>query len=198
MPASRPRSEVCRFSLVSIVAAALVFGGAAAAMPPRHIMSMNMCTDELLLDLVPAERIASVTYLSRQPSNSYLWPAAAHVPINHGLTEEVLAEDPDLVLAGTYTTPPARLLLKKIGVPLMEILPANSFAEIRDVTRMVARAVGEPARRRVATHALAFNRKNRPLPKVHRIWSSHPCQPPSPASTLNPTRDPLGIPFDSA
>jgi iron complex transport system substrate-binding protein len=87
-----------------------------------------------------------VTYFSRLPSYSFLWAAAAHVPINHGMAEEVLAENPDLVLAGTYTTTATRLLLKKIGTPLVEVPPANSFAEIRAVTRMIARAVGEQAR----------------------------------------------------
>jgi iron complex transport system substrate-binding protein len=128
------------------VVAALALGETATAAPPRHIMSLNVCTDELLLDLVPADRIASVTFLSRSPSNSYLWPAAAHVAINRGSAEEALTENPDLVLAGTYAATQARLLLKKIGTPLLEVPPANSFVEIRDVTRMVAKAVGEPER----------------------------------------------------
>jgi iron complex transport system substrate-binding protein len=137
---------VFRFGLAGVIAAFVAFGASAAVARPQHIMSLNTCTDELLLDLVPAERIASVTYLSLQPVDSYFSKAAAHVPINHGSAEEVLAESPDLVLAGTYTTASARLLLKKIGTPLVEVPPANSFAEIREVTRMVARAVGEPAR----------------------------------------------------
>jgi iron complex transport system substrate-binding protein len=137
---------VLRIALIATLTAAIALGGAAAAARPQHIMSLNLCTDELLLDLVPPERIASVTYLSRSPENSYRWPAAARVPVNRGSAEEVLAENPDLVLAGTYTTTPARLLLRRIGTPMVEVPPANSFAEIRDVTRMVARAVGEPAR----------------------------------------------------
>jgi iron complex transport system substrate-binding protein len=109
-------------------------------------MSLNLCTDELLLDLVPQRRIASVTYLSRSPIYSYMWLAAAHVPVNRGLAEDVLAENPDLILAGTYTGTAARSLLKQIGMPVTEIPPANSFAEIRAVTRAVAHAVGEDAR----------------------------------------------------
>ncbi len=117
-----------------------------AAAKPQHIMSMNMCTDELLLDLVPPGRVASVTYLSRSPSNSFLWPQAARVPINHGLAEEVLAEKPDLVLAGTYTTGAARTVLKKLDAHMIEVAPADDFAEIRIITRQAALAVGEPER----------------------------------------------------
>jgi iron complex transport system substrate-binding protein len=128
----------------AVVGAAVALSAAVAQ--PRHIMSLNLCTDELLLDLVPADRIASVTYLSRSPSNSFLAPVAMRVPVNYGSAEEVLAQRPDLVLAGIYTTTATRLLLKKIGTPMVQIPPANTFAEIRDVTRAVARAVGEVTR----------------------------------------------------
>jgi iron complex transport system substrate-binding protein len=137
---------VHRRALTFVIAAAAVFGAPAAVARPQRIMSLNLCTDELLLDLVPRERIASVSYLSRLPIYSYMWLAAARVPVNHGLAEDALGENPDLILAGTYTGTAAKSLLKKIGMPLVEIPPANSFADIRAVTRMVAHAVGEDAR----------------------------------------------------
>src|SRR6202047_1717644 len=118
---------------------------AAAAPGPQHVMSLSMCTDDLLLELLPPERIASVTYYSRDASNSYQWPQAAKVPVNSGTVEEVLAEKPDLVLAGTYTTPAARSLLKKLHLPLLEVPPAADFDEIRAVTRQVAHALGRDA-----------------------------------------------------
>ncbi len=112
-----------------------------AAAGPQHVMSLSMCTDDLLLELLPPERIASITYYSRDPSNSYQWPLAAKVRVNTGTIEEVLAEKPDLVLAGTYTTPTARALLKKLNLPLLEVPPAVDFEEIRAVTRQVAHAL---------------------------------------------------------
>ena len=120
--------------------------GAPLASKPARIMSIMLCTDSLLLDLVEPSRITSITYLSRSENGSYRWPQAAHIRINHGLSEEVLAEHPDLVLAGSYTTPATRALLKRLKMPLLEVPPANNFAEIREVTRLVGRAVGEPER----------------------------------------------------
>jgi len=112
-----------------------------AAPGPQHVMSLSMCTDDLLLELLPPERIASVTYYSRDPSNSYQWPQAENVRVNFGTVEEVLAEKPDLVLAGTYTTPATRSLLKRLHWPLLEVPPAADFDEIRTVTRQVAHAL---------------------------------------------------------
>ena len=108
-------------------------------------MSLSMCTDDLLLDLLPPERITSVTYYARDPSISYVWPQAAKVAINSGTVEEVLAEKPDLVLAGTYTTPATRSLLKKFHMPLLEVAPAVDFDQIRAVTRGVAHALERDA-----------------------------------------------------
>jgi iron complex transport system substrate-binding protein len=129
--------------LLSCVAAAIASLPAAAAAGPQRVMSLSMCTDALLLELLPLERITSVTYLSRAPSNSFLWPRAAKVAINYGNAEEVFAQKPDLVLAGTYTTPAARMVLKRSGIPILEVPPANNFDEIRVTTRRVAHALGQ-------------------------------------------------------
>jgi iron complex transport system substrate-binding protein len=109
-------------------------------------MSINQCTDQLLLAVLPPDRIASVTWLSRDPESSLMAAEARRVPINHGGAEEVVRQRPDLVVAGTVTTPATRALLKRLGYPLLEIGPTSTFADIRDVTRQVARAVGEDAR----------------------------------------------------
>jgi iron complex transport system substrate-binding protein len=116
-----------------------------AGTAPQRVMSLNLCTDQLLLDLLPPERITSITYLARSPGNAFHWVEAQRVPINHGLAEEVLAQQPDLVLAGSYTTTAARVLLRSMGVPVIEVPPASSFEDIRAATRKVAEAVGEAA-----------------------------------------------------
>ena len=132
-----------------VLCVALAGGAAVRAVAsdpgPRRVMSLSMCTDDLLLELLPPERIASVTYYARDPGISYEWPQAANVRINWGTVEEVFAAKPDLVLAGSYTTPAARALLKKMHYPLLEVPPAENFDEVRAVTRQVAHALGRDA-----------------------------------------------------
>lgn len=129
--------------LILVTAATLVTTGAARAVEaPQRVMSLSLCTDQLLLQLVPPERITSVTYLSREAGSSYLSAKAFGVPINYGNAEEVARERPDLVLTGTYSTPAARMLLRRLGAPLVEVPPAEDFDQIRAVTRQVAGAVG--------------------------------------------------------
>ncbi len=71
---------------------------------PARIVSINMCTDELLLRLADRDRIASVTRLSQDRRNANMADAAAMYPANHGLAEEVISYHPALVLAGVYTS----------------------------------------------------------------------------------------------
>ena len=109
-------------------------------------MSMNLCTDALVLSLMPPERIASVSYLSRASSNSALSGLARRVGVNYGTAEEVLAQKPDLVIAGASSTAATRTLLQRIGAPLIEVPAATDFDQIRVVTRQVGKAVGERGR----------------------------------------------------
>ena len=57
---------------------------------PQRIVSLNLCADELLLRLVDRERIASITWFSRQPGFSTVTAQAVTVPVNRALAEEIV------------------------------------------------------------------------------------------------------------
>ncbi len=113
---------------------------------PSRIMSTNLCTDLLLLMLVPRERIASVTFLAHDAVEVIMPGADRGVAINHGTAEEVVAQQPDLILASVWSTPVMRQLAARTGAPLVEIDSAESFADIRRVTRQLGLLVGEADR----------------------------------------------------
>ncbi|MFC2255124.1 hypothetical protein ACETRX_36715 [Labrys portucalensis] len=46
------------------------WAAASASLVPRRIVSIKMCTDELLLRLADRDRAASVTWLSHDPRNA--------------------------------------------------------------------------------------------------------------------------------
>lgn len=118
----------------------------ASASKPMRVMSLNLCTDQLLLALLPPSRIASVTWLARDPSGSLMATQAMQVSVNHGHAEDVLAQKPDLVIAGTFTTPALRAMLKRLGYPLIEVEDAGNVDGVRTITRQVAAVLGETAR----------------------------------------------------
>ena len=124
----------------------LTVGQGIAAPVPQRIMSLKICTDELLMELVPSSRIASVTFLSRERAALKLWPQAARIPVNHNSPEEVLATRPDLILTDSFTSPQMRALLARSGARVVQVPPAENFDQIHTVTRLVGQAVGEPAK----------------------------------------------------
>ncbi len=114
---------------------------AAAARPPSHplrVMSLNQCADQIVLALLPPERITSVTWLNRDPLTSRMVAEAERVGVNHGQAEEVLAQRPDLVVTGVYTTGALKVMLRRLGIPVYEAQTPESFPAIRAVTRALA------------------------------------------------------------
>ena len=139
-------------SLATGVAAAAMLASqpaaaASAARPkPQRILSMNLCTDMLLLQMVPKARIAAVTYLAHDGAEALFPGADAGIAINHGAAEDIINLKPDMILAGAFSTPLTRRLAKAIGAPIVEVPDATSFEAIRRNLRQVGAAVGEPAR----------------------------------------------------
>lgn len=124
-------------------ALALAAGGTATV--PQRIVSLNLCTDQILLQLVPRERIAALGWLSQNPQSAALHREASGLRTVRGHAEEVLALQPDLVLAGTGTARHTTRLLREFGIPVLALPGAESFAQVREQIRAVASAVGEVA-----------------------------------------------------
>ncbi len=158
-----------RSSIIPSVLLLLLLAAAARAGAPQRIVSLNLCTDQLLMALVPAERIASITWLSRSEGDPILLPVAQLLRVNRGSAEEVLALKPDLVIAGRFTTGTTRALLRKVGVPLLEVDPANDWEGIRRTTREVAVATGTSAKAEVLLQQM-----DRDLALLSRLQPAQP------------------------
>ena len=166
---------------IAVAVGALLLPGALAAQhaapkKPVRIMSMSQCTDMLLLQLVPRSRIASVTYLAADAAEAISPGLGRGVAVNHGSAEELLAQKPDLILAGDLSTPMTRALAKQLGAPIVEVKTVTSFADIAAITRQVGAAVGEPQRAEALVAemdhtllALAARRPTRPFRVV--LWT---------------------------
>ncbi len=132
---------IVMFLLLSITPGARVH----AETQPRRIVSLNLCTDQIVLELVPRERIAALSWLAGDRNVSAIASEVKNITLIAGGAEEVLALDPDLVLASPYAATPTVDLLKRLG-RRVELVPfATDFAMIRSTVRQVAMAVGETA-----------------------------------------------------
>ncbi|MEP9349115.1 ABC transporter substrate-binding protein [Xanthobacter sp. KR7-225] len=130
-------------ALLALLAASPAVAGEAK---PARIVSLNLCADELVLRLADPGRVASVTYLARDPRASNVAGLAAQVPINRGLAEEIVPLAPDLVIAGAFTTRATTAMLRRLGLEVMELGVPASLEEAYAQIRQVAARLGERAR----------------------------------------------------
>jgi iron complex transport system substrate-binding protein len=124
----------------------LAFGMASAhAAPPQRIVSLNLCVDQILVDLVARERIAAVTHLAADASVSAVPEKFARIPAIRGAAEEVLARDPDLVIAGVYSTPATVDLLRRLGRRVVVVPMPQTIDGVRALITTIAETVEAPA-----------------------------------------------------
>lgn len=132
-----------------LCAALLCVGGitnVSAADKPANIVTMSLCTDQLVLMLADPERVASVHWLTHDENDSALWQQARNHPANHGLAEEILRLKPDLVIGGGYNSPFAVEALRRLGVEVLIVQDASDFDGVRHNIRLVAKALDEEVR----------------------------------------------------
>ncbi len=117
-----------------------------AAEKPQRIVSLNMCTDQLLVDLVAPERIAGVSFLATDKTMSGEAARLGRFRRVRGTAEEVLALNPDLVIAGEYTTGATVDLMRRLERRVLVVPLASDFDGMRATLRQLAQAVGETER----------------------------------------------------
>jgi iron complex transport system substrate-binding protein len=121
-------------------------GGASATDKPQRIVSLNLCTDLLVIKLADRSRIKSVSFLAAESASSPLTREARGLPLNHGLAEEILPLNPDIVLAGTYGARHTVSLLRRLGHRVVELPLASQISDVPKHIRLIAKVLGEQAR----------------------------------------------------
>jgi iron complex transport system substrate-binding protein len=138
-----------RFSLLLFIAStslACLSLAAQAADAPQRIVSMNLCSDQLLLLLAERTRIASLSYLAADPGFSPVAAQTNGLHLNHGQAEELLPLAPDLVLSGAFSATLATNLLERLGIEVLRLGVANSASDIYTQVGSVAARIGATPR----------------------------------------------------
>ena len=112
---------------------------------PQRIVSMSIGTDEILLDLVPLNRILSVTYLADDGGISNIVERVKSIPNRtHGSTpESVIGLNPDVVLISDFFPPESYQTLREMGMKVYVYKTPSNFEEIKASILELAQVVGE-------------------------------------------------------
>ena len=131
--------------ILAAVLFAISFVPSGAAKPQR-VVSLNLCTDQLVLLLAEPGNIAAVSYLSQDIANSYMAASARKLPTTRGRVEEILPLEPDLIFAGRFTSQGSVGFLRRIGYRIVILDSPEDFPGIRAQVRQVAALLEEQER----------------------------------------------------
>ena len=133
-----------RFVSRSIAVAVVATVGASApalAVPLPRIVSMNVCTDQLLLPLADPAQILGLSRFSRDAWQSWAAEQARRYPSLSGGAEDVLVLKPDVVLASLFDKRATRELLKAQGLRLAEFSVPRNLDEVKAQIREMGKIV---------------------------------------------------------
>jgi iron complex transport system substrate-binding protein len=145
----------------------LANGDAGAA--PRRVVSLNLCTDELLLLLADPRQIASVTHLAARREETPLWQQARAYTANDGTLASAATARPDLIL--TMGGGGDRLrIAERLGARTVDLPFPTTLEDVVQAIRRVAAALGRQAQGEALVARIAQLRATAPASGLETLW----------------------------
>lgn len=119
----------------------LVIAPARADDLPR-VVSLNLCADSYLMAFADKAQVLALTPQARDASLSAFHEAAHDYPISDGQIESIAALQPDLVIVSSYSDPMRNRLVTTLGIEVVTLDAANSYAAARDEIIQLGTAIG--------------------------------------------------------
>ncbi len=111
---------------------------------PLRIVSMNPCVDTILMEVADPHQIAAISHYSHDPrATSVPLQWAKQYPVVSGAAEDVIAAEPDLVIAGPHVSIQTIAALKRLGIPLMQVAVPETVDESKKQISDIAKRVGQ-------------------------------------------------------
>jgi iron complex transport system substrate-binding protein len=155
-----------------IAALLLALALQAAPAPPQRVVSLNLTADEVLVEILPPERLVGVTTIADEKGTSNVVgrvpPAVARFPKVD--LERLVALHPDLVVLSEYTDADAQRLLETSGIRTHRMSGLDSPAGYRKAILELGRVVGREgeAQRIVQRYDAVYTALRRRLLGVER------------------------------
>lgn len=118
---------------------------AAADAPAQRVVSLDYCADQFVLKMLPRERLLAVSPDATKVF-SYMRDAARGLPTVRPVAEDVLMQEPDLVVRSYGGGPNAARFFELAGVPVLQVPYASDIDGIREVIASMASGLGVPER----------------------------------------------------
>ena len=112
---------------------------------PERILTLSIYSDEMVLGMVPSSKLVAISKFLDDPKESVVVEKAKRVPekVMDPSVEQILSWKPDIVIANMWTNMEKVTALRELGIPVVVIGPDNSYSEIQDSIRLIAKSICE-------------------------------------------------------
>ncbi|MCP4186774.1 MAG: ABC transporter substrate-binding protein [Gammaproteobacteria bacterium] len=100
---------------LTVVVCLLVMLPLNAIADPQRIVSIGLCTDQLLLMMANRSQIASLTTSSTNQQMSYMADTVGEIPLNNTSVEEIIPYKPDLIVGSHFAARDTTRFLRQLG-----------------------------------------------------------------------------------
>ena len=116
--------------------------------PPQRIVTLSATLDQIVLSVVPPERLVAVDSSMKDPINSNMVELASKIlqTIEQPSVESIVALQPDVVLIADWQYMELADPLRDVGLKVVVGRGPHDLAEVKDLVRLMTEAIGEKRR----------------------------------------------------
>ena len=116
--------------------------------PPQRIVTLSATLDQIVLSVVPPERLVAVDSSMKDPINSNMVELASKIPqtIEQPSVESIVALQPDVVLIADWQYMELADPLRDVGLKVVVGRGPHDLTEVKDLVHLMTEAIGEKRR----------------------------------------------------
>lgn len=112
---------------------------------PAKVVSLNPCIDAILVEIAEPGQVLALSHYSRDAGSSSLPPETVRqYATTGGTVEEIVALQPDIVLASTFIAPATRNALERLGLRVETFGSPISVDESAEQVERIGRLIDAP------------------------------------------------------
>lgn len=115
------------------------------AKKPNRILTLAMCTDSMVLGMLPTSSLVGINSLADDPVSSNISEKGKKIPqkIKEPSAEEIMALKPDLIIATGWTSADKVATMRELGFPVVVIPLITKLEDIKEAITIISQAIAE-------------------------------------------------------
>jgi iron complex transport system substrate-binding protein len=132
--------------ILLLISLSALFYSVSTIAKPQRVVSLNLCADQLLMELLKPSSLVGITQLASDASASFSYKKASNFHQHNDRIEEVMALKPDLIVAGAFTSTATNQMLDRLGYKVVKLGLPKAVDDIIQQIAFLGEQVGQSQR----------------------------------------------------